>query len=576
MNIRIKKALIATTVLISVITTTACSGSKEASPSPSAVASIVPPSNSPVVAADPFEKYAEPVEVSVIYSRNPVSEEKFIPDSSYENNFNNDFYSEKLNIKPVVKWSAAAGDSFTQKYNLMIASNDLPDIFVLDGDGKQSTRSMLKKLVDSEMVEEVTGAFEKYASDDIKKYYQGFDNQALDYASFDGKMYGIPLQGDTYSNLPVLWIRKDWLDKLGLQEPKNMDDMLNIAKSFKEKDPDGNAKNDTYGLGMFNTFYKANDTFSAISIFNYFDGYPNSWIKNSEGKVVYGGVQPEAKKGLSILASMFKDGLIDPEFPLKDGNKIGESISSGKTGMMFGQWWNAWWPLGGSIDTDTKSDWKAYQLTSDGTVRASMSFPVTKFLVVRKGYKHPDLAVKLVNVTTAANDSKYPELTQRRLDLTAKYGADKTDPDTIFPRGGIGALDTTLKSYKKFESILSGKADTSILDIAESLIYPDLKANQDNPRKDVNKYKNYINWMYGIGSIANVKLDIKWNAFSGTTPSFDAKMPSLQDKQLQAYTKIVMGKEPIEYFDTFVKEWNSLGGDKITEEVNLELQKEGK
>ena len=48
----------------------------------------------------------------------------------------------------------------------------------------------------------------------------------------------------------VLLIRKDWLDKLGLQPPKTWDDLAKVAQAFTTQDPDGDGKADTYGLAV--------------------------------------------------------------------------------------------------------------------------------------------------------------------------------------------------------------------------------------------------------------------------------------------------------------------------------------
>jgi hypothetical protein len=40
-------------------------------------------------------------------------------------------------------------------------------------------------------------------------------------------------------------LRKDWLDKLGLEIPKTTDDLYEVAKAFTELDPDGNGVDDT-------------------------------------------------------------------------------------------------------------------------------------------------------------------------------------------------------------------------------------------------------------------------------------------------------------------------------------------
>ncbi|MBO7743103.1 extracellular solute-binding protein [Paenibacillus sp. MWE-103] len=525
---------------------------------------------------DPFGKYAETLELSVIYDRNPESEKSFIPGSTYESNWTNDFWLDKLNIKPVVKWSAPSGDQFNQKYNLMFASNDLPDIFILKStDNKQSARSMLKRLVDADMVEDLTDVYAKYASDEVKEYYQTFENKALDYAAFDGKMYGLPSQGDTYANVQILWVRQDWLDKLSLQPPKTIDDLVAVAKSFKEKDPDGNGKADTIGLAMQNQFMDPSFT-DAVSIFNAYNSFPKNWVKDGDGKVVWGGIQEETKKPLQVLADMYKEGLLDSEFALKDGNKEAELITSGKAGMQIGSWWNGSYPLTFNIDNDPKADWKAYTLTTDNTLHAVMDFPTNQFLVVKKGFKHPEAAVKILNFATKSSHSGYQETVDRRNELDTQYGRDKVDAPTIIPNFGIAYLDTTLRSVKLFEEIFAGKAKVDDLTVGERQIFEgSLQPNHDNPRKDPGKYKDYINWMSALSAIAHSTLDIQWNAFNGSTPTYDAKMGSLMDKQLTAFTKIIMGKEPIDYFDTFVKEWKAQGGDQITQEVNDAVAKEG-
>jgi multiple sugar transport system substrate-binding protein len=61
-----------------------------------------------------------------------------------------------------------------------------------------------------------------------------------------GDIYAIPFSAQ--ANL--LFVRKDWLDKLGLQPPKTWEDVATVAKAFTTGDPDGNGKADTYGLAV--------------------------------------------------------------------------------------------------------------------------------------------------------------------------------------------------------------------------------------------------------------------------------------------------------------------------------------
>ena len=54
-------------------------------------------------------------------------------------------------------------------------------------------------------------------------------------------------------DLPVLYIRQDWLDKLNLEfDPSHftLDDFLTICDAFTNMDPDGNGQNDTFALAL--------------------------------------------------------------------------------------------------------------------------------------------------------------------------------------------------------------------------------------------------------------------------------------------------------------------------------------
>jgi len=52
-----------------------------------------------------------------------------------------------------------------------------------------------------------------------------------------------------------------------------------------------------------------------------------------------------------------------------------------------------------------------------------------------------------------------------------------------------------------------------------------------------------------------------------TLPTMEQKKAALDTLELKAYIKIVTGEEPIDYFDTFVEEWYSYGGQEIIDEL---------
>ena len=106
--------------------------------------------------------------------------------------------------------------------------------------------------------------------------------------------------------------RGDWLEKLGVTEdqlPKTVDEFVALMGRFTNEDPDGNNKADTYGCSI--TAMKA--LFGAYGLGTGFTGSTSYWV-NRDGVLVNSDVTPEAREVIGILAQMYADGLIDPEF----------------------------------------------------------------------------------------------------------------------------------------------------------------------------------------------------------------------------------------------------------------------
>lgn len=102
-------------------------------------------------------------------------------------------------------------------------------------------------------------------------------DSVLNSAKFDGKLKGIPEMDSSLESAHYIWIRQDWLDKLGLEGPKTMQDLLKISEAFTTKDPDGNGKNDTYGVVAQKTFIQVGAE-RKVSFAGY-RAYPNLWIE---------------------------------------------------------------------------------------------------------------------------------------------------------------------------------------------------------------------------------------------------------------------------------------------------------
>ena len=144
-------------------------------------------------------------------------------------------------------------------------------------------------------------------------------------STFDGKLGAVPGIKPSHDSIQVLYIRKDWLDKLNLDDPKSHQDVLDIMQAFVEQDPDGNGVDDTYALGLsgdiWNTLYGAKGFAAAYGAF------PSIWYANGDGGLVYGSVQPEMKDALGALRNLYEKNWLDPEFVVTN---INETVVGGK------------------------------------------------------------------------------------------------------------------------------------------------------------------------------------------------------------------------------------------------------
>ena len=143
-----------------------------------------------------------------------------------------------INLKVVLLPSTQADQD--TKINTAAASNSLPDLFLVNRDAwYKVTEAGLTANVDELL---------PLMPDRTKTHYSDPDRNKQ--VTYNGALYGLADPG----HLPqtdALVIRQDWLDKLGLEAPKTLDDFMTVAKAFTNDDPDGNGKKDTYGLCAF-------------------------------------------------------------------------------------------------------------------------------------------------------------------------------------------------------------------------------------------------------------------------------------------------------------------------------------
>jgi putative aldouronate transport system substrate-binding protein len=502
------------------------------------------------VSMEPLGKIDPPIEVTAIRTVN--SNLKFENGETIENNAWTKLYEEEFGIKIKYLW-VSDPSQYDQKFNIAMASNKLADIMPVNG-------IQFNQLVEAGQLEDLTEALENYGTPKMKELLMKDGGLGIESATFDGKLLGLPVNPGSFDTAPLLWVRTDWLEKVGLPEPKTMDDVFKIAEAFVTQDPDGNDKNDTHGLGAAKDFYGLEPGLEGF--FNGYHAYPKSWVEDESGQLVYGSIQPEMKQALAKLQEMYANGYIDREFGVKDKEKFIQTVNAGKLGMFYGADWSPLLFLDGKT-LDPEMEWKPFHLPSidDTAARPQTEYNIDQYYVVRKGMKHPEAAVKLLNAASHDWDrEKYP-LT----DMNMNGDVEKWQYALLQAANPIQNVETYEYVSKAVE-----QQDESLLNLTSN-------PGQANFYKGINEFNNgdlngwgFTRFFDAITVLYDyhTKDQFKMTSFiSGPTQTMVEKEATLLKMELETFTKIVMGESSIDAFDEFVVNWKNLGGDTITSEV---------
>ncbi|MEF2248634.1 extracellular solute-binding protein [Paenibacillus sp. IITD108] len=513
------------------------------------------------VQSGPFPKYDPAITLTAV--RNLNDSTVFRAGESLTNNVWSRDYLDTLGIQIKYLWTTTKGtEDYNQRLNASILTGEIPDIFEVDS-------LQLKQLVKAGLIEDLTDVYETHASADARRMLEEIPN-ALETAEFDGRLMAIPQGASTTDQSQVLWIRYDWLKRLGLPEPETMQDVIKISEAFTKLDPDGNGKSDTFGLGLNMGLHNRINVASLKGFLNGFHAYPSSWIKASDGQIAFGGIQPEVKAALAALQEMYKDGQLDPEFSVKDQNYMAEEIVAGKVGMQYGAWWNPTYPLQASKDAEPDADWRAYGIPSinDMPAKVEYNFPVYSYFVVKKGTKHPEALVHLLNLMVYRG---YVEPQWERF-FIGKDGFLYNNYPLVYTWPENGSYKNYLHIQEALKSGISNELNT-----VEKGYYDNILAY----RQGANQYW-FEEGMYGeISAWSHIrdKIDhrlIQMNEFYGPpTKTMSGVTPILEKLTLDTYTMIIMGELPLEAFDDYVDQWKELGGNIITKEVTEWVKAKG-
>lgn len=502
-----------------------------------------------------FTPYEETVTITT--GKQLVASPNFLEGDSQGDNYMTRAIKDELNIEVKLLWES---DEYASKISLCIAADDLPDMFV------SPNYITYASLVENEKLADLSEVWQTYATDftlEVCNSYNTPWTEALTDA--DGHLYCIASPNYYYDGSSLMWLRQDWMDALGLQTPKTIDELHDVLVAFKDsynsrlvfqKDP-------IAGYGSL---------FSSWGICSALNAYPSIWTENAEGKVEYGSVSAQMKEAVKLLNAWYNEGLIDPEFPTYDTNAVAAKFNAGETGVLFGPWWVSF-QLGDSLKLEGCKV-APYNVPADADGKVNLCDPSNygAQLLVSRECMNPEAVVKMFGMQFEIfGNGGGTEYTAKYNDVTAKTRAANTGWGALFPCGGVNAVkaDGVLQANRATHDLLEkGEFQRDDYTTAQKMVSEKAVAYSRGETEDVNGWIYYMGY-YVAGDLFQAEnVQHIPQTFAQQTESMGELWASLETLEDTTIMAMIVGEKSVDDWDDFVAQWYAQGGDIITEEVN--------
>ncbi|MCU6712121.1 extracellular solute-binding protein [Paenibacillus sp. J5C_2022] len=226
-------------------------------------------------------------------------------------------------IHPSIPWEG--GSAYIQRLNTRIASGDLPDLF-LPWQGNENT------LITQGAVADLTDMLPKYAP----HLWESVPEEVWDVVrtadpSGKGRIYYVPLV-NTYTFYGS-FIRKDWLDRVGMEVPKTQEEYVEVLRAFRDQDANGNGDpNDELPVSG-REFGRWMDHLFGMYGIAMWEGFPMWDIY--DGELTYSAVTPNMKDAIAFIRDLYAEKLLDQNTFLNQGSDWVSAIDGDKLGSWF-------------------------------------------------------------------------------------------------------------------------------------------------------------------------------------------------------------------------------------------------
>ncbi|MCX7656248.1 MAG: extracellular solute-binding protein [Treponemataceae bacterium] len=458
-----------------------------------------------------------------------------------EDNWWTRYVNEKMAPKGIkVRFVPIPRAQETQKLPLMLAAGEAPDLcFTYD-------KNLLNLYVKNGALVDYTDLLAQKGTNILKIS----SNTDLEAGKINGRQYTFVCKSNGVAD--TTFIRKDWLDKLGLPLPKTMDEFYAVLKAFRDKDP-GGVGDKLVPFALMGSPSASFTLWESVILPAFVKDPPSG-----ERLVTPAPLWPEAKNAIAFLNKLYNEKLLGEFVVDKDGAIFKQKVIRGEIGafISFGHW--PYHPAYGSVYEKLKQNIPEAQLVSinpwkhpeskEYYVNFIRNSPYLYYFFSPKTAKRPDLVMEYLNWLASEEGYMVANLGLPGVDYTLINGV----PQPIDPVKYTGRVSWIEPQYMAFRKPFANKGEESLYLRNAARLFPD------------NLRQQFINESTPI-----TLLKYSTPPLNVPTPVADKYLVALQKKWEEALAKMVLSS-PDKFntlFDEAIRAYRAEGGDEVVKDL---------
>ena len=185
----------------------------------------------------------------------------------------------------------------------------------------------------------------------VKESLAWGDNQLWAFAEgWTGRKMAFPRVAQAGQNEQILFIREDWLDKVGMDAPTTLEEMEAVAEAFVTNDLGAGPPGTTVGVmasrDLQSWYGGLGPVFGGFGVLPSWYSEVSTFTKDGQGGLRFDGIQPAMKDALAFIRGWYEKKILSPDFFTKGYQENRTEIEGNRVGMNYTHPWAAVWSAG--------------------------------------------------------------------------------------------------------------------------------------------------------------------------------------------------------------------------------------